>query len=175
MALVIYESRYGSTERYAQWIASEIGAELVHLPDVAPEEFPQHEVILFGSPILLHDLQGIDLLTRHEAVLSVRRTAFFFVGMSLPDGPERRTLIEHRIPAHVRSWLKIFQLEGALDRRRLSMRHKIMLQGLKNTAKVMNLTRPTEGSRHFARVVSQPKVDLVRREAIAPIVSWAVG
>ena len=46
--VVVYESRYGSTKKYAQWIAKDLGCTLIETKDATVEKLQTFDTIIYG-------------------------------------------------------------------------------------------------------------------------------
>ena len=49
--VVIYKSKYGSTGKYAQWIAEELGADIFPSSEIKPEDLRKYNVIIYGGSL----------------------------------------------------------------------------------------------------------------------------
>ena len=56
--IVLYESKYGSTERYAKWIGEELNCKVSRISDVNIEELANYDNIIFGGWIHCGKLEG---------------------------------------------------------------------------------------------------------------------
>ena len=45
--IVVYESKYGSTEKYAKWIGAELNCKVKRISEVSIEELESYEIIIF--------------------------------------------------------------------------------------------------------------------------------
>ena len=59
-AIVIYNSKRGSTKQYAEWIASELGCTLVSLENLDYGALGQFDVVIFGSWLRGSGIVGFD-------------------------------------------------------------------------------------------------------------------
>ena len=48
--IVIYSSKYGTTELYANWIAKELKADLKKISEVKSYELIYYDTVIFGAP-----------------------------------------------------------------------------------------------------------------------------
>ena len=49
--IIIYQSNYGSTKQYAQWLNEETGFEMRELKKVKKWDIEESDTIILGSPI----------------------------------------------------------------------------------------------------------------------------
>lgn len=48
---VIYKSNYGTTKRYAGWIAEALGADLIERSFIKPEKLMAYDIVVYGGGI----------------------------------------------------------------------------------------------------------------------------
>ena len=48
---VVYTSKYGTTQQYAQWIAKDVGADLLRQDACKVKDLEKYECLVFGGPI----------------------------------------------------------------------------------------------------------------------------
>ena len=46
---IIYKTKYGSTKKYAGWIAVKIDADLYEVSDIRPKHLLEYDTIIFGG------------------------------------------------------------------------------------------------------------------------------
>jgi menaquinone-dependent protoporphyrinogen IX oxidase len=123
---VIYKSRYGYTEKYAKWIANELGADLMEAP-VKPELLLQYDVVIYGGGLYAGCINGIDLVAKNPC----KNLVIFTVGLSNPDTTDYSEILEKQLPENVLSRTKVFHFRGGIDYSRLGIVHKGMMALLK--------------------------------------------
>lgn len=82
---VIYAGKYGSTERYARWIAEETGADLIPERDVKAGDLADTEVIVFGGAVHAGAILGIQTLKKLYPQIAEKKILTFAVGLSMED------------------------------------------------------------------------------------------
>jgi menaquinone-dependent protoporphyrinogen oxidase len=89
LALVIYDTKYGSTEQVAHWVAEGINdSDIRHVDDVTSLFY---DLIVIGSPVY-NDAPSshvLAFLDRYRENLSNKRMAFFTVSLPYNMTPER--------------------------------------------------------------------------------------
>ena len=48
-SIVVYESRYGSTEKYAKWIGEELNCKVAKISDTTTKDLLKYDNIIFGG------------------------------------------------------------------------------------------------------------------------------
>ena len=62
---VIYKSKYGSTKKYAGWIAIKLDADLYELSDVIDRDLQDYETIIYGSSLHAGKIKGLNFITKN--------------------------------------------------------------------------------------------------------------
>ena len=66
--LVIYKSKYGATERYAKWIAEDLGCEAIPAKEAKLKRIRDYDMLIFGGGLYAGTIGGISkLITRDTA------------------------------------------------------------------------------------------------------------
>ena len=61
--IVVYQSKYGYTQTYAQWIQQALGCQMARGTDCAPADLVQYDTIIYGGGLYAVGINGIRLLT----------------------------------------------------------------------------------------------------------------
>ena len=80
--IVVYESKYGSTERYAKWIGEELNCKVARISDVPIDELTKYDNIIFGGWVKAGSLNGFDKLSKNINKLKNKNLLVFGVGTS---------------------------------------------------------------------------------------------
>lgn len=113
--LVVYETKYGSTKQYAEWIAAEIGAELKHVSDIAVTDLARFDRVIIGGYLHMGKIVGVKFLLDEWNVLRNKKVILFTVSGAGP-GPAEEKFYTDNVPADIREKIVHFGLLGrAMD------------------------------------------------------------
>ncbi len=147
--LILYRTKYGSTEQYARWIAEEVRADLVKIEDFDTARFDQYSTIIIGSPTYMGKIQTKDFLEKNWDALKTKPVFLFNTGLFPMESPESNKSFE-MIPAHIRDHIEYIKLPGKIDMKKLKFTDKMI-----------------------ARIVKTDIPDKFSKDQIVPIVDWA--
>ena len=147
--LVLYRTKYGSTELYAKWIAEEVKADLVKIEDFDTARFDQYSTIIIGSPTYMGKIQIKDFLEKNWDALKTKSVFLFNTGLFPEESPESKKSFE-LIPTHIRDHIEYIKLPGKIDKKKLKFTEKMI-----------------------AKLVKTDTPDRVSKDRIAPIIDWA--
>ena len=63
--VVLYASRYGHTQRYAQWLGESLGCPVWNVKGLSPASLASYDTIVLGGSLYAGGMGGLSFLTRH--------------------------------------------------------------------------------------------------------------
>ena len=173
--LVSYGSKYGTTKRYAQWIAEELACDLAGSRELTPERLKPYDVIIHGGGLYAGGLCGINTIVKHFDVISDKQIILFSCGLADPEDPENVAHIESGLEKvltpEMRKKIRQFHLRGGIDYSRLGLTHKAMMAMLR---RVM-LKKGYDNLRSEDQMMLDTyggTVDFTNRESLAPLLNY---
>lgn len=126
---VVYYSRYGSTEQYAQWLAQELGADLYDINRVYKEKLETYDTIVFGGGLYYGIIKGLSKLKREYASIKESNLVIFTVGLTSPDNQEMlKNVVQGNLSSPKWKKAKFFYLVGTTDYEKLGPFHKLFMK-----------------------------------------------
>ncbi len=146
--IVVYKSKYGSTKKYAQWIAEELNCETVEMKKVKVADLQKYDNIVYGGGLYAEMIAGIAVITKNFDKLSDKKIAIFSTGITpldcreYYDGEVMKKNFKNGVPENVR----VFNFMGKMileemnfaDRTAIKMLKKVM-SGKKNPSELEKL------------------------------------
>ena len=173
--LVSSGSKYGTTKRYAQWIAEELACDLADSRELTPERLKPYDVIIHGGGLYAGGLCGINTIVKHFDVISGKQIILFSCGLADPEDPENVAHIESGLEKvltpEMREKIRQFHLRGGIDYSRLGLTHKAMMAMLR---RVM-LKKGYDNLRSEDQMMLDTyggTVDFTNRESLAPLLNY---
>lgn len=173
--IVVYESHYGHTERYARWLAEDLGCRALPRRQVRPADLAGCDTVLYGGGLYAGGVAGARFL---DGRLLGKRLALFTCGLADPANPENAAALaraaERALPPPLRATAAVFHLQGGIDYPRLRRTHRAMMAMLRATLANRDPASLREEDRELLRTYGQV-VDFTDRAALAPLLAWARG
>lgn len=169
---VIYKSKYGSTKKYAEWIASELNADLLDHSTVRTENLSAYDTIVFGGGLYASGINGISLITKNFQALKDKNFIVFTVGLASTDDKEIfKPIIEKNCSEEMREKIQFFHLRGGIDYKKLNFMHKSLMAILRT---MVHRKKPEELSEEDKMMLATygDKVDFTDIKTIEPLVSY---
>ena len=160
--VVIYESKYGYTRRYAEWLGEALSCPVFERKAFRPRNLSRYETVIYGGGIYAGGISGIQFL--------------FTCGLADPDNPDNisniQSSVEKAFSGKIPEQIRLFHLRGGIDYSRLTFVHRSMMSMLrKMLLKKANSERSRE-DRQILETYGQC-LDFTDRESIRPLVEYA--
>lgn len=126
--VVVYESKYNSTKKYAEWIAGARGADLFERSKIKAEKLREYDTIIYGGGIYAGRIAGVSLINKNYETIRDRELIVFTVGIRPTDDKAAfATIIKNNFPGKRYESIKFFHLRGAINYKKLGITHRSML------------------------------------------------
>ena len=86
--VVIYKSKTGFTEKYANWIAEALGCEVYPLENVNLVHLADYDVIIFGGGVRAGKINGVKFVETTRNSFPHKKLVFFATGAAPADESE---------------------------------------------------------------------------------------
>lgn len=171
---VIYQSKYGSTETYAKWLAEDLGADLLVANQVKPADLQRYQTIVYGGGLYAGGVNGIALLTKNAESIKDKAIYLFTVGAADVTDKENTTAIrmglEKALPASLWDTAHLYHLRGGMCYSKMSFMHRTMM----NMMMKMVRKKPESELRAEDKMMLETygqDIDFTDRASIAPLVA----
>ena len=176
--VVIYESKYGFTKRYAQWIAEELHCPLFERKTLDPQQLHTYDVIIYGGGLYAGGMSGLKQFSKNQIIFSDKQLILFTCGLADPNNPEniatiRRSLAKILQP-EMRSRTQIFHLRGGIDYARLTLVHRSMMSMLRKALMKKDANSLREEDRQLLDTYGK-HVDFTDRASIQPLIQYVMS
>ena len=172
---VVYQSKYGATEKYARWIAEALSCDLFDRRAVNAEKLCSYDTIIYGGGLYAGGVSGIELITKNFNCFRDKNIVLFTCGLADTSNKVNtdniKTGLKKFLTPEMENQIKIFHLRGAIDYSKLNFMHKAMMSMLhKMLIKKAPDTLGDEDKEMLGTYGG--KVDFTDRASIVPIISY---
>lgn len=168
--LVTYTSRYGSTEKYAKWIAMELHADILEAKAVTPQVLSQYDIIIYGGGLYAGGIAGVKLVTQSPC----NQVIVFTVGLADPHKTDYTEIISKHFTPALLEKTKFFHLRGGIDYKKLSPMHRLMMAMMKRSIERKPVSQRSEENREFLNTY-QSKVYFEEKESIHALIQYVTS
>ena len=175
--LVVYESKYGHTKRYAESIAKALGCECFRKSE-APPSLKGYRCIVFGGSLYASGWAGVSWLNKHINELKEKSLVLFTCGLADPTNEQNaqhiRKAVEKQLSSPLFEKSKLFLLRGGIDYAKLSPLHRAMMAMMVFSLRRKSSTQLSEEDHGIIESYGQ-KVNFFCPSAIDPLVAYVKG
>jgi menaquinone-dependent protoporphyrinogen IX oxidase len=124
--LIIYKTKYGSTEEYAKYVNSQVpGSDLFSIDDFKIENLKKYNCVVLGSRTYMGNIEGKSFLIENWDVLKSKKVFLFAVGLIDPKSDESKASFE-RIPEEIRSNISYLKVPGRIVKGELNFFERLI-------------------------------------------------
>ena len=95
--VVVYQSKYGSTKQYAQWLAEALSCRLYEAEKMNAENLAEYDTVIYGGGIYAGAINGIEMLKKSCRFLCDKNIILFTCGIADPKLPANAAQIQESI------------------------------------------------------------------------------
>ena len=174
--VVVYESTYGTTKKYAEWIAEDLDADLFQRKDASVEALMGYDVIVYGGGLYAGGVSGLSFITKNYDKIKDKRILLFTCGLGDPNVFENvdsiRKGLAKTLPAEMQKTVEIFHLRGGMDYSKLSFVHRSMMSMVQKSVQKKDPATRTQEDVQMLETYGKA-VDFTDRTTIKPLVDSA--
>ena len=173
--VIIYESKYGSTRRYAEWLSKALSCPIFENQSFSAKNFAEYENIIYGGGLYAGGVSGIRLLTKNWNLLSGKKVILFTCGLSDPSEPANvshiREALSLALPDEMMKSMVLFHLRGGINYAKLSIVHKFMMSMLRRMLQKKDPSELTSEDKQLLETYGK-EIDFTDRTTLQPIIDY---
>ena len=168
--IVVYRSKTGFTERYAKWIASELGCMAIDFKDFNLDKIGSYDLIVYGGRLYAGKIDGFHKLQQSMKKYDKTKLVVFAVGVtSLKNDAGIAKIWKDNFIGMDSDEVPHFYMPGGLDYDRMGRMDRLIMRAVaKSTAKKLS----ESGSDGSNELDLQHSVDATSREYMEPLLRW---
>jgi menaquinone-dependent protoporphyrinogen IX oxidase len=175
--VVVYESKYGTTKKYAEWIAEDLGADLFDRKAASADALTGYDVIVYGGGLYAGGVSGLSFIKNNFSKIKDKRVLLFTCGLGDPEVPENidniREGLDKFMTPEMKNKVEVFFLRGGMDYSKLNFVHKSLMSMVQKTVARKDPANRTP--EEIAMIETSGKVvDFTDRDTIKPLVDRAL-
>lgn len=112
--IIIYQSKYGATKKYVDWLQEKTGFAVTETKRIAPNDLKQYETLIWCGGIYASGIAGLSVLKKNFNALKEKQIMVFGVGASPYDENALCQIKEHNLKGECKD-IPLFYGRGAWD------------------------------------------------------------
>lgn len=169
--IIIYKSKYGSTQEYAQWLAEELGCLAFDIAAGKKLVLGEYDTIILGGGLYAGGISGSSIITNNWLTLKEKSIVVFTVGLANPDNTDYQSIIDKNFNTEQKEKIKFFHLWGGMDYKKLGFIHKSMMAMLVSETRKKNESELTDEDKMMLETYGGI-VDFTDRTTLKPIIEY---
>lgn len=135
--IILYQSKYGATKKYADWLKEETGYDCIETKKAKVSLVQNYDVIVLGGGVYASGIAGLHFLKKNIGSLSDKKIAVFAVGAS----PYDEKAIDQMKEMHFKDTLSnvsVFYCRGAWDEEKMTFGDRTLCKMLQKAVAKQN-------------------------------------
>jgi len=169
--VVVYKSKYGSTKKYAEWIAKAVDADILPHSKATIDKLLTYDIIIYGGVLYALGIIGFSLIKDNYARFKEKKLIVFSVGASPARKQALEDVMAKNFTDEMRENIHYFHLRGGLNYKKMNFIDKtLMFLLMKKIARMKPEERDEDSKALFATYGKT--VDFSSEKNIQPIADY---
>lgn len=130
--VILYQSKYGATKRYADWLSEETGFKCIETKKADINEIITYDTIILGGAIYASGIAGLSFLKKNIRKLAGKKIVVFCCGASPYEEKAIQQIREHNMKGDL-SDIPLFYCRGAWDLDAMSFKDRTLCKLLRKS------------------------------------------
>lgn len=166
--VVVFKSKYGSTAKYAGWIAEESGADLFEVGKVKAEQLHSYQTIVYCGGLYVGGILGFSLIQKNYPKLRDKKLIVVAVGASTPSEKALAQVKAKNFTETMQEKVELFLLRGGLNYPKMNWLDRFLMYLLVKSIQSKKLEERDDDSKGILATYGKV-VDFTDRSSIAPV------
>lgn len=123
--IILYQSKYGATKRYADWLAEATDFEITETKKANIHDVSAFDAVILAGGIYASGIAGLSFLKKNISELKNNKIAVLCVGASPYDEQAFKAIYEHNFKGEL-DGVKCFYARGAWDEEAMSFKDRTL-------------------------------------------------
>lgn len=168
--IILYESKYGATKKYVDWLAEETKFDSVVTSKANINKVKQYDFIIFAGGIYASGISGLSFLKKNYNDIKNKRTAVFCVGASPYDEKAFKQICEHNLKNDIKD-VPAFYGRGAWDEEKMTFKDRILCKMLQKVIAKQDPKTYEPWQKALMSAAGQ-KCDWTDKKYLQPLLEW---
>lgn len=126
--LVFYKSNTGFTERYARWIADDLGADVMPLDEVSSATLEAYDLLVFGGPLFASRIAGLNKVQTWMGKLSKKTWVVFATGATPSDKTFVKSIEQINFPPNVQKPARFYYFLSGINFEKMGWFNRLLIR-----------------------------------------------
>lgn len=172
---VVYKSKYGTTEKYAKWIAGDTNADIFRHNEIKAAKLIEYDTIVYCGGLYAGGITGFSLIKNNYKSISSKKLIVVAVGATLKKGDALEEVKNSNLTDEMKSNnVAFFLLRGGVDYKKMNFIDRFLMFLLISSIKRKKPEDLDDDSKGLLATYGKA-VDFTNKNTIAPIIAAIKG
>ncbi len=125
--LIAYQSKYGSTKQYAEWIQEDTQGDMVNIENDDKPDLARYDIVIIGGSVRTGNIVIAPFIKEHWSVIKEKKVILFTTSGTPPQHPKIQSIYEKSLPEEIRKEIKYFPLHGRISGKDLTLFDRFLI------------------------------------------------
>lgn len=135
--IILYQSKYGSTKKYVDWLVEETGYDYIETKKAKVTDLEKYDVVILGGGVYASGIAGLGFLKKNIGYLVNKKIAVFAVGASPYDEKAIKQIRDLHFKEAL-SEINLFYCRGAWDEEKMKFLDRTLCKFLQKAVAKQN-------------------------------------
>lgn len=135
--IILYQSKYGATKKYADWLVEETGYDCIETKDAKVANLQNYDVIILGGGVYASGIVGLQFIKKNIGRLGNKKIVVFAVGASPYDEKAIMQIRKMHFKDEFRN-IPLFYCRGAWDEEKMKFTDRTLCKMLQKVVAKQN-------------------------------------
>lgn len=168
--IILYQSKYGATKKYAEWLTQETGYACIETKAAKVANLQNYDVIILGGGVYASGIAGLQFLKKNIKQLANKKIAVFAVGASPYDEKAIAQIRELHFKNELNN-IPMFYCRGAWNEEKMRFADRTLCKLLQKTVAKQNPEEYEPWQKALMCAVGQ-KCDWTEKSYLEPLLEY---
>lgn len=130
--VILYQSKYGATKKYAEWLKEELSCDIMETKRTSVDIIDKYDVIILGGGLYASGIAGLSFIKKNYNKLKDKKVIIFAVGASPYNERAVNLVKEHNLKGEL-SNIPLVYLRGAWNEEKMTFIDRNLCNMLKKS------------------------------------------
>ena len=135
--IILYQSKYGATKKYVDWLVEETGYDCIETKDAKVANLQNYDVVILGGGVYASGIAGLQFIKKNIGRLGNKKIVVFAVGASPYDEKAIMQIRKMHFKDELRN-IPLFYCRGAWDEEKMKFTDRTLCKMLQKVVAKQN-------------------------------------
>ena len=166
---LVYKTKYGSTEKYANWIAEDTGADIFKVSEIKADKLEAYNTIVYCGGLYVGGILGFSFIKKNYLKFCDKKLIVVAVGATLKKDEAIEEIKAKNFTDEMEDKVELFLLRGGLNYKKMNLIDRLLMFLLIKSVKLKKAEELDDDTKGMIATYGKV-VDFTNKNAIEPII-----